>query len=57
MLVVAAAPSAGSAKSRGTMTPVTKLQTALLGQINGFRASHGLTSGFLALGLPARQAA
>ena len=43
MLVVVAAPSAGSAKSRGTMTPVTKLQTALLGQINGFRASHGLT--------------
>jgi uncharacterized protein YkwD len=43
MLVVVAAPSAGSAKSRGTMTPVTKLQTALLGQINGFRTSHGLT--------------
>ena len=43
MLVVVAAPSAGSAKSRGTMTPVTKLQTTLLRQINGFRASHGLT--------------
>lgn len=43
ILVVAVAPSAGSAKSRGTMTLAPQLQSALLGQINGFRVSHGLT--------------
>jgi len=41
-LVVAAAPSAGSAKSRGTMAPATRLQSALLAQINNLRAAHGL---------------
>jgi uncharacterized protein YkwD len=43
VLVVAAAPSAGSAKSRGTMTPATQLEAALVGQINNFRAARGLT--------------
>jgi uncharacterized protein YkwD len=42
VLVVSVAPSAGTAKSRGTMTPATQLQAALLTQINTFRASHGL---------------
>jgi uncharacterized protein YkwD len=42
VLVVVAAPSAGSAKSRGTMTPATQLQAALVTQINNFRAARGL---------------
>jgi uncharacterized protein YkwD len=43
ILVVAVAPSAGSANARRTTTRATQLQTALLAQINGFRAAHGLT--------------
>ena len=41
-LVVAVAPSAGSARSSGTQTRATGLQAALLTQINSFRAAHGL---------------
>ena len=41
-LVAAAAPSSGSAHLRGRQTPATQLQVALLGQINSFRAAHGL---------------
>jgi uncharacterized protein YkwD len=42
VLVVAVAASAGSAETHGTATRATQLQLALLGQINAFRASHGL---------------
>jgi Cysteine-rich secretory protein family len=42
VLVVAVAPSSGSAGPRGTMTPATQLQVALLGQINALRSSRGL---------------
>ena len=42
LLLVAFAPSTGSATPRGTTAPVTQVQTALLAQINGFRAAHGL---------------
>jgi uncharacterized protein YkwD len=42
-LIVMAAPSAGSAKSRGTMTTATQLQAALVTQINNFRAARGLS--------------
>ena len=41
-LVVAVAPSAGSARASGTQTRATRLQVALLAQINSFRAAHGL---------------
>jgi uncharacterized protein YkwD len=41
-LVVAVAPSAGSARLSGTETRTTQLQVALLAQINSFRAAHGL---------------
>jgi uncharacterized protein YkwD len=43
LLVVVVAPSSGSARPEGTTAPVTELQSALLAQINGFRAAHGLT--------------
>lgn len=43
VLVVVSAPSAGSARVRGTLTPATQLQVSLLAQINSFRAAHGLT--------------
>ena len=42
LLVVAVAPSSGSARPQGTTTPTAQLQSALLAQINGFRAAHGL---------------
>jgi uncharacterized protein YkwD len=42
LLLAAFAPSTGSATSRGTTAPVTQVQTALLAQINSFRAAHGL---------------
>ncbi len=42
LLFVAFAPSTGSATPRGRTTPVAQVQTALLAQINGFRAAHGL---------------
>ena len=41
-LVVAVAPSAGSARPSDTQTRATRLQVALLAQINSFRAAHGL---------------
>jgi len=41
-LVVAVAPSAGSARSSAKQTRATQLQVALLAQINSFRAAHGL---------------
>ena len=43
ILVSLAAPSAGSADSRGTMAPATQLQSALLDQVNALRTAHGLT--------------
>jgi uncharacterized protein YkwD len=43
VLVLALAPSAGSARIGGRTAPATQLQAALVAQINGFRASHGLT--------------
>jgi uncharacterized protein YkwD len=52
-LVIVVAPSAGSARTRGTMTPATRLQSALLAQINGFRVSRGLTRLRLSPGLTA----
>ena len=42
LLVVAVAPPSGSARPGGTTTPTAQLQGALLAQINGFRAAHGL---------------
>ena len=42
LLAVAVAPSSGSARPQGTTTPTAQLQSALLAQINGFRAAHGL---------------
>ncbi len=42
LLVVAVAPSSGSARPQRTTTPTAQLQSALLAQINGFRAAHGL---------------
>jgi uncharacterized protein YkwD len=42
ILVVAVAPSAGSARVGGTQSRAAQLQVALLAQINSFRASHGL---------------
>jgi uncharacterized protein YkwD len=42
LLVAAVAPSSGSAGARGKSTQMVQLQTALLGQINAFRAAHGL---------------
>jgi uncharacterized protein YkwD len=42
LLVVAVAPSSGSARSGGKTTQMAQLQTALLAQINGFRSGHGL---------------
>ena len=44
LLLGAFAPSTGSATPRGTAAPVTQVQTALLAQINGFRAAHGLVA-------------
>lgn len=43
VVVFAAAPSAGSARSFGTTTREPHLQAAVLAEINGFRAAHGLT--------------
>jgi uncharacterized protein YkwD len=43
LLVVAVAPSTGSARTPKA-TQMVQLQTALLTQINGFRAAHGLAS-------------
>jgi uncharacterized protein YkwD len=42
LLVVAVLPSPGSARPRGKTAQVVQLQAALLGQINAFRAAHGL---------------
>ena len=42
LLVVAVAPSSGSARAPGKTTQVVQLRTALLGQINSFRSAHGL---------------
>ena len=42
ILVTLVAPSAGSADTRGAMAPATKLQTALLDQVNALRTGHGL---------------
>ena len=42
VLLVALAPSTGSAGTRGKTFQVTQVQTALLAQINGFRSAHGL---------------
>jgi uncharacterized protein YkwD len=43
ILVSLAAPSAGSADSRGTMAQATQLQAALLDKVNAFRTARGLT--------------
>jgi uncharacterized protein YkwD len=42
-LVVLAAPAAGSADRRRAVSPAAQLQTALVGQLNVLRASHGLS--------------
>jgi uncharacterized protein YkwD len=52
-LVVAVAPSAGSARASGTQTRATRLQVALLVQINSFRAAHGLARLRVSMGLTA----
>jgi uncharacterized protein YkwD len=43
VMVVALAPPAGSARTRGRAALATQLQVALVAQINTFRALHGLT--------------
>ena len=42
LLVVAVAPTSGSARVGGKATQMVQLQTALLAQINTFRSGHGL---------------
>jgi uncharacterized protein YkwD len=42
MLVAVSLPSSGSARPRGVTTSSAQLRVALLGQINSFRAAHGL---------------
>ncbi len=41
-LVVLALPASSSAERRGAVAPAGQLQTALIGQMNVLRASHGL---------------
>jgi uncharacterized protein YkwD len=53
VLVVAVAPSSGSARVRGKQTRATQLQVALLAQINSFRAAHGLARLRISAGLTA----
>jgi len=43
VVTVLVAPSAGTAEVRGTMAPSSRLQVALLGQLNALRASKGLS--------------
>ncbi len=42
VLVAVVAPSQGAARPRSSAVPQAQLQVALLGQINAFRAAHGL---------------
>jgi uncharacterized protein YkwD len=42
VLVAVVAPSQGSARPQSSTGPESQLQGALLGQINAFRAAHGL---------------
>ena len=42
VLVAVVAPSQGAARPRSSAAPEAQLQVALLGQINAFRAAHGL---------------
>ena len=42
VLVAVVAPSQGAARPRSSAVPEAQLQVALLGQINAFRAAHGL---------------
>ncbi len=42
VLVALVAPSQGSARPQSPAAPEAQLQVALLGQINAFRAAHGL---------------
>src|SRR5690349_4329186 len=44
ILIAVVAPAQGSARPRSSSLPETQLQAALLGQINAFRAAHGLRS-------------
>lgn len=57
VLVMAAAPSSGSARVRGKQTQATQLQVELLAQINSFRAAHGLVRLRVATGLTAAASA
>jgi uncharacterized protein YkwD len=42
VVVAVVAPASSVARPTGSAVPETQLQVALLGQINGFRAAHGL---------------
>jgi uncharacterized protein YkwD len=42
ILIAVVAPAQGSARPRTASVPEVQLQAALLGQINAFRAAHGL---------------
>jgi uncharacterized protein YkwD len=55
VVVAVAAPVSSSARPAGSAVPETQLQVALLGQINGFRAAHGLRP--LRISLPLRSVA
>ena len=43
VVAVLVAPSTSTAEVRGTMAPSSRLQVALLDQLNALRASHGLS--------------
>jgi len=43
LAAVLLAPASGQARSRGPVARVSSLQAALAGQVNAFRAAHGLT--------------
>jgi uncharacterized protein YkwD len=43
LLVVLLLPTSGQARSRGPVAKAGSLQTALVGQVNAFRAAHGLS--------------
>jgi uncharacterized protein YkwD len=44
VLLVAAAPSSGSAQAHGKTTQMEQLQSSLLAEINAYRSAHGLVA-------------
>jgi uncharacterized protein YkwD len=54
---VVLAPGSGQARSRRAVAPLSSLQSALVGQVNAFRAAHGLARLHLSAALGAAAAA